>query len=83
MIKQTVAVFSIRHLRGVARLNSKCKPNNVREHRSRMGGKSGRGHCPPPRVKDFLKNRGEINASGDDLKTKHDETSGVDLVITL
>ena len=31
----------------------------------------------------FLKNRGEMNSSGDDLKTKHVETSGVNLVIRL
>ena len=34
-------------------------------------------------VKDFLKNRGEMNVSGDDLKTKHVETSRVDLVIII
>ena len=38
---------------------------------------------PPPREKEFLKNRGEMNVSGDDLKTEHVETSGVDLVIRL
>ena len=48
-----------------------------------MMGRYGRHPPPPPREKEFLKNRGEMNVSGDDLKTEHVETSGVDLVIRL
>ena len=36
---------------------------------------------PLLRVWEFLKYRGEMNAAGDDLKTKHVETSGAALVI--